>query len=86
MYNFYLVTRGAAHVKKIISTKKAHARPISINAKVSVIIRLYTLCPSFNIIQKCITGDHMFTSLHIFFRGNIFRILSDGYGLMRRIS
>ena len=37
-----------------------------INMKVSLRIRLYKLCPSFNVILKYITGDHMFTSSHIF--------------------
>ena len=37
-------------------------------------IQLYTFCPRFNIIQKCITGDNMLTLSYIFFSGNIFNI------------
>ena len=75
LYHFYLVTWGVAHARKIISPWKTSCeRTIWINVKVSVRIRLYTLCPIFNIIQKYITGDHMLTSSHIFFRGNIFNV------------
>ena len=37
-------------------------------------IRLSTLFPSSNIIQKYITGDHMLTSSYLFFNVNIFNI------------
>ena len=35
---------------------------------------LYSLCPSFNIIKKYVTIDHMFTLSYIFFSCNIFNV------------
>ena len=45
-----------------------------INAKVSVLIFLYTLFPRFNIIHNYITGHHMLTSSYIFFNVNISKV------------
>ena len=58
----------------ITSWKIASTRPIYINVKVSMRIWLSTLFPSFSIIQKYITGDHMLTSSYTFFNVNIFNV------------
>ena len=87
-YNLYLVTWGAAHIKKMTLSWKTSWNVwiwIWTNVNVPVCIRLCTLCPSFNIIQKYISGDHMLTSSCIFSVVTSSTFVSDIYGLIRRI-
>ena len=68
-----------------MSWKTSHARPIWLNAIVSMLIQLFNLFPIFIVKWNYITGDHMLTLSYIFSGLMSSTFVSDLYGLIQRI-
>ena len=86
LYQLYLVTWGAAHAKKTTLTWKfSCAQPRWLYVNVFMIIQLYSLFPSFNVITKYITGNHMLKSSYIFLGFISLMFVSNVYGLIQLI-
>ena len=61
------------------------ARSIWLNVNVTILILLYDLVPSYNLIWKYITGNHMLTSSYIFSGVVSSKFVSDVYILIQNI-